>query len=269
MTKVNQRGRHRAAGRPQTAFDDLASSLTASIPTGLGRGAAAVVASSGLVLAGGAAASAAPGGDSIETPSLKATQLDAESIARAGTQSAITADASASLSLTAATVTSVAPPPPPPPVVRTVTSRSRTAASTTTAASSNGGASSSGSEEEVYAAAPAIDGDLAAAIVEEAFKHVGTPYVSGGASPGAFDCSGFTQYVYAQFGISLPRTSGAQRNAGYVVSASEARAGDLIWSPGHIGIYLGDGQHIAARNPSTPLKVGPVYMKNPTYIRVL
>jgi len=263
LTQVIQRGRHRAAGRPQTALDDLASSLTSSIPTGLGRGAAAVVASSGLVLAGAAAAHAAPGGDSIGTPSLKATQLDAEGIARAGTQSRITADAEASLALTAATVTAEAPPPPPP-VVRTVTSRTRTAA---TAVATGGG--SEGATEESYAPAPVIDGDLAAAIVAEAYKYIGTPYVSGGASPGGFDCSGFTQYVYGQFGISLPRTSGAQRNAGYVVSASEARAGDLIWAPGHVGIYLGDGQHIAARNPSTPLAAGPVYMSNPVFIRVL
>ncbi|PWD51946.1 hypothetical protein C8046_16125 [Serinibacter arcticus] len=123
--------------------------------------------------------------------------------------------------------------------------------------------------EEASAPAPAIDGSLASSIVNEAFKYVGVPYVTGGASPSGFDCSGFVQYVYAQMGVSLPRTSSAQAGAGYRVSASEARAGDLIYSPGHIGIYLGDGQHIAARNHSTPLKAGPVYMSNPTYIRVL
>lgn len=53
------------------------------------------------------------------------------------------------------------------------------------------------------------------------------------------------------------------------MSASEALPGDLVYTPGHIGIYLGNGQHIAARNPSTPLSAGPIYMSAPQYIRVV
>ncbi|UNX55214.1 NlpC/P60 family protein [Georgenia sp. TF02-10] len=117
------------------------------------------------------------------------------------------------------------------------------------------------------APAPAASAS-ASAIVNIARQYIGTPYVLGGSSPGGFDCSGFTQYVFAQVGISLPRTSSAQRGAGVVVSAAEARPGDLIWAPGHVGIYTGNGQHIAARNPSTPLYESPIYMSNPTFIRV-
>ena len=73
-------------------------------------------------------------------------------------------------------------------------------------------------EEEVSSAPASGTG---AAIVAEARKYVGTPYKHGGASPGAFDCSGFTSYVFSKFGVSLPRSSGAQRGAGRIVSASK------------------------------------------------
>ncbi|WP_235351997.1 NlpC/P60 family protein [Brevibacterium sp. UCMA 11752] len=74
-------------------------------------------------------------------------------------------------------------------------------------------------------------------IVGEAKAHLGVKYVWGGTSPTkGWDCSGYTQYVYGKHGIKLPRTTSQQRNAGTVIPASEAKAGDLIWIPGHIGI---------------------------------
>ncbi|GAA2086747.1 NlpC/P60 family protein [Brevibacterium salitolerans] len=74
-------------------------------------------------------------------------------------------------------------------------------------------------------------------IIAEAKKHMGVRYRWGGTSPtSGWDCSGFTQYVFKQNGIDIPRTSGAQRNAGKVISQKEAKPGDLIWVPGHIGI---------------------------------
>ena len=133
---------------------------------------------------------------------------------------------------------------------------------------SNSTASAAAPTAAAEAPAPAASGN---AIVDIAFRYVGTPYVYGGASPAGFDCSGFTWYVYQQAGISIPRSSGAQRNAGTVVSASQARPGDLVWWPGHVGIYLGNGQHIAARNPSKPLQAGPISHVGrgaPTYIRI-
>lgn len=255
----------------------MASNVASSIPGNLGRTAVVALTSTGLVLGGAAVAQASPSGqpDTIKAPSTKSTTLSAEQIERAGTQSTVTVDAGTDLGITAATVTAEAPPPPPPPppVVRTVTtSRTRTATQATTRTTTNedtATAAADSAEAETVSAAPAIDGSLASAVVAEAFKYIGTPYVSGGASPSGFDCSGFVQYVFAQVGVSLPRTSSAQAAAGYRVSASEARAGDLIYQPGHIGIYLGDGQHIAARSPGTPLKAGPVYMTSPQYIRVL
>ena len=105
-------------------------------------------------------------------------------------------------------------------------------------------------------------------VLAVARQYVGVPYVWGGSTPAGFDCSGFTMHVFAQVGISLPRTSAQQRHAGYVVSAAEARPGDLVWWPGHVGIYTGDGQHIAARSPGTLLYEGPILRASPTFIRV-
>ena len=80
------------------------------------------------------------------------------------------------------------------------------------------------------------DEEKRAAVIAEAKKHMGVPYRWGGTSPSGWDCSGYTQYVYGKNGIDLPRTTGAQRNAGKVISAKEAKPGDLVWIPGHIGI---------------------------------
>ncbi|TRW43064.1 C40 family peptidase, partial [Georgenia yuyongxinii] len=117
-------------------------------------------------------------------------------------------------------------------------------------------------------AAPAPSAS-SSAVVNFARQFVGTPYVYGGATPAGFDCSGFTSYVFAHFGVTLPRSSGAQSGAGTVVSASEAVPGDLVWWPGHVGIYTGNGNHIAARNPGTSLAETPLYRANPTFIRVM
>lgn len=92
------------------------------------------------------------------------------------------------------------------------------------------------------------DGSKAEQVLAIAKQYVGVPYVSGGTSPSGWDCSGYTTYVYGKVGVNLPRTSGAQKGAGQQVSRSEAQPGDLIWSPGHLGIYAGDGMMYDAGN---------------------
>lgn len=97
-------------------------------------------------------------------------------------------------------------------------------------------------------------------IVSIASSLLGIPYVYGGSSPAGFDCSGFTQYVYAMAGISIPRTSGEQGYAGTFVSAAEARPGDLVWhSYGHVGIYAGNGMVIEATTPGSTTTIQPLW----------
>lgn len=89
------------------------------------------------------------------------------------------------------------------------------------------------------------------AVVDYACQFAGNPYVWGGTSlTNGADCSGFVQSVYAHFGVSLPRTSSAQRSAGYEVSYSEVQPGDIICYSGHVGIYAGNGQIINAQDPA-------------------
>jgi cell wall-associated NlpC family hydrolase len=84
----------------------------------------------------------------------------------------------------------------------------------------------------------------ASRVMRVAASEAGTPYRYGGTTPAGFDCSGYTQWVYAQVGRSLPRTSAAQAGAVRRVSAADARPGDLVFftsggSVYHVGIYAG------------------------------
>ena len=112
-----------------------------------------------------------------------------------------------------------------------------------------------GSSTGVAPSASALKGEsnLANQIIANAKKHLGTPYVWGGTTPKGFDCSGLTQYVFKQSGISLPRTTTEQVKMGTYVSKSNLRPGDLVFlqntyrqGVSHVGIYIGDGQIIHA-----------------------
>jgi len=89
-------------------------------------------------------------------------------------------------------------------------------------------------------------------VINLAREFLGVPYVWGGSSPNGFDCSGFVQYVYAQKGITLPRTADIQATAGQPISKAELMPGDLVFFAGdyvnisHVGIYIGNGQMIHA-----------------------
>ena len=96
-------------------------------------------------------------------------------------------------------------------------------------------------------------------IADYALSFAGSAYVYGGSSPSGFDCSGFTQYVYAAFGYSLPRTSYGQEAAGTIVSVADAQPGDLVTYNGHAGIYIGNGQMINAMNPTQGVAVCSIY----------
>jgi cell wall-associated NlpC family hydrolase len=101
----------------------------------------------------------------------------------------------------------------------------------------------------------------AGAAVQYALAQVGDAYVYGAAGPSAFDCSGLTMMAWAQAGVGLPHSSGAQMGSGPSVSQSQLRPGDLVfyYSPvSHVGIYIGNGQIVHAANPSSGVRVAPV-----------
>ena len=97
------------------------------------------------------------------------------------------------------------------------------------------------------------------AIVAYAESFLGTPYVYGANGPSTFDCSGFTKYVYAHFGVSLGRTTYAQITQGQYVSRENLQAGDLVFfgsgSPHHVGMYIGNNSYIHAPHTGDVVKI--------------
>ena len=118
---------------------------------------------------------------------------------------------------------------------------------------SSSGISSDSSSDSSLASSSSGSGS---SVVSYATQFVGNPYVWGGTSlTSGADCSGFVQSVYANFGVSLPRTSYEQQNAGYEVSYADAQPGDLICYGGHVAIYMGNGQIVHASNARDGIKV--------------
>ena len=100
------------------------------------------------------------------------------------------------------------------------------------------------------------------ALVGTALSLRGTPYRNGGADPQGFDCSGFTQYVFAQYGVPLPREVRDQFDRGKSVKAGdELAAGDLLFfttvapGPTHVGIAIGGDQFVHAPSSTGVVRV--------------
>jgi cell wall-associated NlpC family hydrolase len=106
-------------------------------------------------------------------------------------------------------------------------------------------------------------------VVAVAERYQGAPYVYGGASPAGFDCSGFTQYVYAQFGVALPHSASRQGSGGTAIAASAALPGDIVVldGGGHVGIYLGGNMMIDAPEPGKVVQIRAIYSSSRWFVR--
>ncbi|MFI7237329.1 NlpC/P60 family protein [Streptomyces cyaneofuscatus] len=110
-------------------------------------------------------------------------------------------------------------------------------------------------------ASVAAPNSRAARAVSFAHGAIGKPYVWGATGPNAFDCSGLTQAAWKAAGVSLPRTTYTQINAGQRVSRSELAPGDLVFfysGISHVGLYIGGGQMIHAPRPGAPVRIAPI-----------
>ncbi|WP_215454730.1 C40 family peptidase [Streptomyces sp. ATCC 21386] len=90
-----------------------------------------------------------------------------------------------------------------------------------------------------------------AAALAAADTQVGKPYVSGGSGPNSYDCSGLTQWAYAQAGVSISRTTYTQQNDGTKIGRDQLKPGDLVFfnDLGHVGLYAGNGMVLHAPYP--------------------
>jgi len=112
------------------------------------------------------------------------------------------------------------------------------------------------------------DSSLGQSVANLAFNYIGTRYRSGGSDPSGFDCSGFTSFLYRQYGITLSRTTGGQTGAGNrVASLSQALPGDIICYAGHVAIYIGNGQIIHASVPGDVVKIASANIMSIVSIR--
>ena len=251
MTTRTTGGRHRAARRPLTPLSGLGQNAAV-----VGRRAAVVATASGILvstLASAAHAAPVENGTANELSTLDLGALTDQARAALEAAPVVTVAPDAQVQVegvsaeggTAVEVTAA-------PVKKAATTR---AESTSRSADRE-----EGSAESIGAAAASI-----------ALRYEGVKYVVGGASPSGFDCSGLVSYVYAQLGIDLPHQSRAILNSSRTtqVSRSEAQPGDIIWSPGHVSIYLGDGKQIeASRGWGWTTAVHSIWQSNPVFLRV-
>lgn len=115
---------------------------------------------------------------------------------------------------------------------------------------------------------PSIDGlelPLNEKIIRYAQSLLKTKYRYGGISPSGFDCSGFTRYVYAQFGYNLPHKASEQMQYGQVIEKASLKKGDLVFfktmgskTINHVGIYIGDNNFIHASSGAGHVKISPL-----------
>lgn len=205
-------------------MDTMSKAVSANAGT-VGRQAAVIAAASGLILSMG----------------LPANAADTTAGVSASTESG---SAQAALAVTAAPTATVSFERP---VVKTTAAPKPERVRAQSTATETGAASSSESAADKLA--KTVSSASTSGIAAIAYTGIGSPYVWGGTSPvTGWDCSGFTQWVYAQAGISIPRVNAWTA----MTPTSTPQPGDLVMQNGgaHVGIYVGNGMMVSALNPS-------------------
>ena len=281
---VKKRGRRAADTKVKTPLTEITEALSANSGA-LGRRAAVAAAAGGLVIAA-VAPTEFGDGDANAEATAQASEGDAEETSsQAGfTVGAVDSKAPVAGAAVASPVTATKAPEAPVEAPAagdgaaqqnsnstggsSSNSTGTSASESSSSSSSKGAKKSSGASKNVSVP----DGPKAQQVLAIAKQYVGTPYKSGGTSPSGWDCSGFTSYVYGKVGVKLPRQSGAQRNAGKTVPRSQAKPGDIIWAPGHVGIYAGNGMMYDAGNSrvdTTYRSIDWMTKRGAKFIRVL
>lgn len=98
-------------------------------------------------------------------------------------------------------------------------------------------------------------------VIRRAKQQLGKPYRWAAEGPNAFDCSGFTKFVWLKAGVHLPHNSGAQRAATKPVPLDAMKPGDLIFSPGHVGMYVGGGKMIHSPRSGRTVSIDPIHSR--------
>ena len=280
---VKKRGRRAADTKVKTPLTEITEALSANSGA-LGKRAAVAAAAGGLVIAAVAptefgdgeanaeATAQAPEGDAPETTSQAGFTVDAVDskapVAGAAVASPVTATKAPEAPVEAPAAGDAQQ------ASNSTSNANSSSNGDSSSQSSNSSSSSKGAKKSGGASknVSVPDGPKAQQVLAIAKQYVGTPYVLGGRSPSGWDCSGFTSFVYGKVGVKLPGTSAGQRNAGKTVPRSAAKPGDIIWSPGHVGIYAGNGMMYDAGNPRVDTSYRSIdwmVKKGAKFIRVL
>jgi peptidoglycan DL-endopeptidase CwlO len=287
--------RHRAELPPSTPLTELTTSISTAVgdhAAAVGRGGMLIAVSSGLVAGVGLPAGATAGAPGATTPQTASVPLLTETAsspvlaagAEALTSAPVVAPAKARVtfdhSAFRALGTGGAPGQSPASATRAVDTISRSLARRAYLASrpavqagtTSGSAGRHAAAATDPAPAPVLRSGRGSTIVAIAMRYLGVPYVYGGSTPRGFDCSGFTQYVFAQVGISLARSADGQYRTVPRIARSEAQPGDLIFylsggSAYHVGIFLGGNRMIAAPHTGTVVRVQDIYSANVAFAR--
>ncbi len=265
MSVIGPRGRHRAPSKVQTQFNSAA------------RVTATIAVSGGLVAAvAGQQAAHAEGVAAISPTAQKSAET---TVSAAGAKTVVPTSEHSTTSVVDLKVRGVVskpkpkPKPKPQPAETTQQEQQTQAAETTrqeqptTSRSQQRPDPSPTKQETPKQDEPTAPSDPApstgtahSSALAVAKKYIGTPYVYGGESPSGFDCSGFTMYVFAQIGVTIPRTASAQQSA--VTPVSDPQPGDLVFfgSPAyHVGIYAGNGMMIDSPKPGKTVQVHKIW----------